>query len=161
VKEEWKAKNPEKVKQYREIWRERNPTKNAQWKREGYRKAMAENPEKVRAAWKKYYDKDSAIARAKAWKKANPDKVAAISSNHRARKRMASVAWANKFFIDEAYHLAKLRTEATGFKWHVDHILPLNSPVVCGLHVEANLQVIPASVNYAKNNRIKELSWPY
>ncbi len=70
-----------------------------------------------------------------------------------AQKLLAVPAWANKFFISEAYHLAKLRTEITGFKWHVDHIVPLQSDLVCGLHVEHNLRVIPARDNLTKNNR--------
>ena len=68
----------------------------------------------------------------------------------------AKPAWANDFFIREAYHLAKLRTLATGYPWHVDHIVPLKSDLVCGLHVEHNLQVIPASENVRKQN----FYWP-
>ena len=62
-------------------------------------------------------------------------------------------AWANRFYIAEAYRLARIRTAATGIKHVVDHIVPLQSPLVCGLHVEANLQVIPESINASKGNR--------
>jgi hypothetical protein len=47
-------------------------------------------------------------------------------------------------------------TGFTGVKWHVDHIVPRNSPLVCGLHVHTNLQVIPADENMYKRN----LRWP-
>jgi hypothetical protein len=90
------------------------------------------------------------------WRIANPEKVNAVYAKRRAQKKQAAPAWANDFFIREAYHLARIRTMATGIKWHVDHIVPLSSKLVCGLHVEHNLQVIPASINQSKNNR----RWP-
>lgn len=37
-------------------------------------------------------------------------------------------------------------------RWQVDHIIPLQNPYVCGLHVSANLQVVLKSKNSAKGN---------
>jgi len=90
----------------------------------------------------------------RAWKKANPHIANASTAMRRAQKKHANMKWANPFFIREAYDLAKLRTKATGFEWEVDHIYPLQSDFVCGLHVEFNLQVIPAVVNQAKGNKV-------
>lgn len=70
------------------------------------------------------------------------------------QKRQAMPVWANQFYIEEAYDLAHRRTRATGFKWHVDHIVPLRGNGVCGLHVEHNLQVIPEAANLSKGNRL-------
>jgi len=92
----------------------------------------------------------------KAWKKRNP---AAVRESKRGDRRKYNLVfrkscptWANHFFIHEAYRLARLRTKTFGFRWEVDHIVPLRSPLVCGLHTEQNLRVIPFNENLAKSN---------
>jgi hypothetical protein len=139
----WHVEHPERRKQIAEKaarkWAERNP---------GLRAAIS----MVHYA----FNKEVHRARSDAWFKRNPSVVAQKAARRRAVKRKATPAWANEFFISEAYHIAELRSKVTGIKWHVDHIVPLRSKTVCGLHVEHNLQVIPESVNLAKSNRY----WP-
>lgn len=90
------------------------------------------------------------------WKKQNAARVNAYCAERKARKLSATPAWANKFFIAEAYELAQRRTRLSGFQWDVDHLVPLKSRDVCGLHTEQNLQVIPALDNARKRNAF----WP-
>lgn len=85
-----------------------------------------------------------------AWKHNNPDIVNANSARRRANKLHACPVWADKKIIGSIYKEAK-RT-----KYHVDHIVPLINPLVCGLHVEYNLQIMPPFDNMSKGNRY----WP-
>lgn len=82
----------------------------------------------------------------------HPEKERAKARRRRVGMARATPAWANSFFIEEIYDLARLRSEITGYRWHVDHVVPLKHPLVCGLHVEHNLQVVPAAVNLKKGN---------
>lgn len=82
----------------------------------------------------------------------NPGAKNADTQLRRAVLRGACPSWANRFFMAEAYRLAALRTRMLGYRWVVDHIIPLRNPYVCGLHVETNLQVIPEVVNLKKSN---------
>lgn len=114
---------------------------------------IANNPEKRAEQRAKYDGNDAARARKAAWKKRNPAAVSKSTQDRNAKKLRATPSWANEFFIEEAYRLAKLREKVCGGRWHVDHAVPLRSKMVCGLHVEHNLQVIPRSANTSKSNR--------
>lgn len=63
-----------------------------------------------------------------------------------AYKKQALPAWSNIRAIRAFYNNCP-----NGF--HVDHIYPLNSDWVCGLHVIENLQYLTAQENLVKGNR--------
>lgn len=78
------------------------------------------------------------------------------SAAYEARKLNATPKWADKLEISKIYTKAQQLTRETGIQYNVDHIVPLKSKFVCGLHVPINLEPIPAAINKAKSN----LVWP-
>lgn len=76
----------------------------------------------------------------------NKARVYAKNAEYRARKLQASVPWANQEKIREVY-----ATCPEGYE--VDHIIPLQGELVCGLHVETNLQHLIAEENRSKGNK--------
>lgn len=76
--------------------------------------------------------------------------------NNRIRRKRLLLA---SVFTDEGEKMMKLKyLEAqrlsieTGVEYVVDHIVPLKHDLVCGLHTNANLQVVTAEYNFAKGN---------
>ena len=67
----------------------------------------------------------------------------------RSRKRQATPFWSDLYKIKEIY--ANCPENLT-----VDHIIPITSPFVCGLHVSWNLQYLTRSENSKKGNRIND-----
>ena len=89
---------------------------------------------------KKYYEDN------KAWFKT-------WNAKRRAQLVNATVSWADLNKIKAIYEEAIRLTKETGIQHHVDHIIPLNSKYVCGLHVEYNLQILTEEENLTKSNR--------
>lgn len=100
----------------------------------------------------------------KRWKAANPDAVKAYGrrayeksdpaywraarSKRRAAERCQMPAWADERAIQTIFARCP-----EGY--HVDHAIPLRGRLVSGLHVESNLQYLPASVNRRKHNQFE------
>jgi hypothetical protein len=138
---EFREKNPEVIRERSRVWALNNKDKIDEMRR-NYR-SRSEVKERLRVQSLGYRMNDRA-------------KYAGFTARRRAQKAKATPLWINEFFVEEAYSLSALRTKQTGIKWEVDHIVPLVSELVCGLHAEHNLQVIPESENRSKSNR----HWP-
>jgi len=67
----------------------------------------------------------------------------------------AQPVWADRVAINKVYAEAR-RRRANGEDVHVDHIFPLCSTELCGLHIHTNLQIIEAQPNRKKSN----IEWP-
>lgn len=68
------------------------------------------------------------------------------AAHRRALVIRATPKWANRSKILDIYRNCP-------DNHHVDHIIPLNSDIVCGLHVEFNLQYLTAEDNLRKSNK--------
>lgn len=149
-----RMKNPELVKANCKKSKDANRDKIAETKRR-YRAA---NPEKVKEARRISYAKnrESELARASEYKKENRHIIRPLVAKRMASKFKATPGWFDKAASDAMYEQAAEFEKLTGFSWHVDHIVPLQSDLVCGLHWHGNMQVISASQNQSKSNR----HWP-
>jgi 5-methylcytosine-specific restriction endonuclease McrA len=149
VKLEWQRSN-EKRARYFTAYNQRESVKDA--KHEWYHR-----------------NKDAVIARAAttplekkreyqlAWKTKNIVWVRADTKARRRKHREATPPWltrAQKSDIRQLYQIAITMTKTTGEQYVVDHIVPLRSPVVCGLHVPWNLRVITQEENLQKSNKL-------
>lgn len=153
----WKKANPERAATWRRVWleqtRETRLAKMRVYARQNRAAARAR-----RAAWMENNPSGQRSITRRAYVK-RKDYYYAANAKRRAAKYQAIPSWygeLDELVMQEAADLAKRRKAATGFKWHTDHIVPLCSKLVCGLHVYNNIQVIPAVLNHRKGNRF----WP-
>ena len=92
-----------------------------------------------------------------AWKENNKTQVLADNKVRRRKHREATPPWLTrkqKSEIRQLYQIAITMTQTTGEQYVVDHIVPLRSHEVCGLHVPWNLRVITQEENLKKSNKL-------
>lgn len=142
-------------KSVNKAWRDNNPNRRKLY--------YAEHREEELSRMKKvdrtiFYKKNRSrlIECSLKWARENAGIMAARAMHRLALKRTATPSWADFVLIEGLYQESDRRSQETGIRWHVDHIVPLKSLLVCGLHVQDNLAVIPAAENIAKSNRY----WP-
>ena len=80
-------------------------------------------------------------------------KTIALRHFHTNRARGPAPTELDDFVFREAVRLSQARNEATGIRWEIDHVIPINGPQVSGLHNAFNMQVVPRSWNSSKSNR--------
>lgn len=175
VKDSWVERNRDRVREakrkFMKKWRDANPGLSRDRQKEFYLanpdaksahdKTYRETHRDTLAKRKaKYYADNAHLIRQKPRKQRieNPERVRELSrmyeGNRRARKLMATPLWADAKKIEAIYRVASAVSRVSGTPHHVDHIYPLNSKVVCGLHYHLNLRVIPAADNLSKGNKL-------
>lgn len=115
-------------------------------------KWKAEHPERVLIAKKKWRDanKERSEELIRDWGRRNRHKTREICARRYAAKTKATPVWADAASIRTVYAKAVL------LGMTVDHIVPLRSRLVCGLHTWHNLQLLSSTENRNKANS----QWP-
>lgn len=85
------------------------------------------------------------------WKERNKAQVMADTRKRQAAQLQRIPSWFDPEPVKVLYEKARK------YGFHVDHIVPLQSDIVCGFHVFANLQLMHPSENCSKGNKF----WPY
>ena len=117
--------------EYKQTWAKQNQDKvNTYRNTESYKTSRKKATQKYRLANKEYY--------------ANYDSL------YTRRLKQACPLWADKDAIQDVY------LEAQYLQLEVDHIIPLKHPLVCGLHVWDNLQLLSRSENAKKSNKFSQ-----
>ena len=151
LKVEWAQGNETRVEYFREYNRREGvkDRKNAwyQENREQVVQTAATRPAHVKREYRN------------AWKETHKVQIRADTKARRRKHREATLPWLSrkqKSEIRQLYQIAITMTQTTGEQYDVDHIYPLRSEVVCGLHVPWNLRVITQQQNLQKSNTLPE-----
>lgn len=135
---EWCEKNPEKKLTHDKAYRAANLERYAV----NNRAYVARNAAELDAYHRKY-------------RQENAGRIAAHNIGRIRGEKRATPAWANLHEINRIYAEAKGLEARDGVKRHVDHVVPIKHNLVCGLHVEHNLQILTASENVRKKNKFE------
>lgn len=112
------------------------------------------NPPNPKEYQRKYYEnnRDKELARSKSKRENNKDYYRAKIVERRAKQKNATPPW----FESERKKINLVYKKASELGLEVDHVVPLTSDLVCGLHCWDNLQLLNRQENAKKLNKY----WP-
>jgi len=174
----YREKNREKIN----ARRRKNYQENKEFFRAKSQKYKEENKEKVRAYDKKYKEENKELIAIRKKEYAKKYYLATKETRREARREANKIyrdshrekirrdaklrkVWRSnyfrqhrktKWFTSEKHKIRLMYVKAKEFGFHVDHIVPLRSDKVCGLHTWANLQLLAPELNKSKGNH----HWP-
>lgn len=134
------ARNREKQRARNKVYyvknREKIKKQTQQWRSENHDRMISYNKE---------YGK---------WWRANNKGLVTAAANKRSKRiKRATPPWFEEVEVKELYTKCATLTKITGVKHEVDHDVPIQSELVCGLHCRDNLRIIKASDNRKKWNK--------
>ena len=92
-------------------------------------------------------------AKGKRYRENYPSQIRMRNISRKHGVKQATPVWANMDAMNKIYIEAGRLQKLDGIERHVDHVVPLKHPLVCGLHVPANLEILSAVENMKKHNR--------
>lgn len=149
---------------------DRSSPEYREWRREYDRLRYAEQKDLLRPIRRAYYaaNADRVNEQQRGYYRRQRDRLKAararwladnrhVVRHHNAKRKkliaQATPLWADFEAIRAVYAEAARLSRETGIPHHVDHEIPLQGANVCGLHVQGNLQPLPAAENIGKKNR--------
>ncbi len=141
----WAINNPEKVKILNRI-----NTNN--YRKRRTQEQIDSDAEKRRIDYEKNQQRN--IDAALLWAKNNPEQAAATAANRRAKQKFATPKWLNAGHHLEIYGYYQWCSIFPGH--NVDHVYPLKSKYVSGMHVPWNLNILTKLENNRKKNKIPD-----
>jgi hypothetical protein len=159
VKAQWRDANrePEREKARERYWSDPAASReyHRQWRLES-------NFADYAREWRKQ-NTEREKERLRLWAQENRGRMRAKCAARRARKNMATPAWADEAAIRAIYEECARLIDETGVRYEVDHIIPLKGETVCGLHVHQNLRIVTQLENRQKYTKLEpdcEDFWP-
>ena len=154
--------------EYNKQWKSENKEYVADYNKSYCREYYPKNKEKFRDYARKYYTYEKGLRNrekmAEYLKNYSKDYLAknlpafrARNAKRRASKLQATPKWLTDFdmqYIRHLYIQARELELLDGIPREVDHIVPLQSKLVCGLRVPWNLEILTERENASKGNRI-------
>lgn len=151
---QYHQEHAEQLREWTRQWRKANPQRTIDNNRNYYKKNRER--ELVKSRSRHQQNRQANCERARQWRQDNKDRVQAQLAKRRCAQKCAIPPWVDFDEIESFYTEASQLTEQTSVSHQVDHTVPLNSDVVCGLHCADNLRVVTAEENNHKKNRLDE-----